>query len=219
MVRPLGVSVMILCLSACAGNGTAPAIPPAPVLEAAPMPQSAPDSRDPLVYISPTTNVKAPYKCAAPIFGVNDSYLVQIVVSGITPLRVAPNATFSMTAFQAVVTLPPVLVNTLAAAGAKSATATASLIQMSATNAQSATVNAAGTGIVAPTAAVGTNKVVSFAFPTASKTIGTWTAGKAGSVMSFSAGTIDFVLNTTTSTIPFTCTPQPPTTLTDTSIN
>lgn len=201
-------------LCACAGNGAAPAIPAAPVPAAA----IEEATRDALGTITPTVNVKASYNCVATVFGVRDSYLVFIMMSGLTPATVAPNAAVSMKLFQAVVTLPSQFVATLASNGVKSAAASATLIDMNASDTKSATIDAAATAIPASAVAIAANKTASFSFPAAGKTIGPWTASKAGTI-NFSPGTVDYTVTTSRGAFPFTCTPDPPITLTNTTVS
>jgi hypothetical protein len=132
--------------------------------------------------------VSVGYTCSAAL----GTLAVTVHVTGTTPATAKQDAAVSMTGAQVGVTIPAADVNkVISLTHAKSASGKATKLDLVATDADVATVNAAARPIAFGPVALVQNKPATLRLPATPAIVGHWTAAdKAGAVMSFSAGTI-----------------------------
>jgi hypothetical protein len=116
-------------------------------------------------------------------------------------------AAFALTDFQVVLTIPSSLVNAARSTGATSIQGTASALDVAATNATPASLNAAAPPIPYGPLALVENEPLAVRLPAAAASVGPWTASAAG-VVSFTPGAIDVSVSGGTALhTTLTCTP------------
>jgi hypothetical protein len=144
----------------------------------------------------------ATYSCKVVVLGMNEgTFDLTMTFDGDTPSSAAASSSISMTEFQVTAVLSGATVNAIMADGVKSFSGSATTVDVVATNSTSAstsTVNAvptAGASFTIPSITLVANEPVTVRLPTATATIGTWTAVPSGpSTMSFTTGDIDLDL-------------------------
>ena len=132
--------------------------------------------------------VSVTYACTSAI----GSLKLVVKASGVTPASVPVDTGVKMSAAQLRLTVPAVYVNkVISFTNAKSASGKSTKLDISSTNADVATVNAAATPIAFGPIPLIKNKSAVLALPAKPATFGSWVASDShGSVMTFSAGEV-----------------------------
>jgi hypothetical protein len=163
--------------------------------------------------------VSVTYSCTAsvPIVG-NETFSSPIAVSGKTPASVAPGGAVKMTGFQSSVTISSSFVNEAISYGITSISGKITTFDILATDAKSATVNAAKKAITIPSTKLVENEALTLTLPKTAITIGSWTASKKGK-MTFTSGKVAFSLVTSLATVPVSCTASKPPAISTTTVS
>ena len=159
--------------------------------------------------VAPRVTVNATYSCTATVLGSAHTFTSPISIASVAPAKVAPGAAVKLTGFQSKVTIPASLVSTAESYGVTYVSASGFTWYIHATDAKVANVNA-GVGLSIPkTNLPKPAKNVTVAVPAVAKTVGTWTAGTAGT-MTFTDSTLKFTLNDNLGVaVPVSCVPKP----------
>jgi hypothetical protein len=171
-----------------------------------------------------SANVTDTYTFTDTVLRETETFAQAVTIDGSTPASVAADGTVSMTGFQFHFTIPAAMVNQWLKYGGRSISGTCKTIDINATDAKTATVNAAGPdGIAISRINLQENKAVTITVPASADTEGTWTASKKGT-MRFDTGDIDFTLELgelgggVIASIKFTGKPSPAATISETTV-
>lgn len=161
--------------------------------------------------------VTAPYSCKGSALGESYTFSGSNTVSGTTPTTVTPGTSVSMTEFQAVISVPSSIVNEiLQYAGAISGTV--KTYDISATDAKTAKVNVAGSGIAIPKTTLTENQPLNIEVPLSPAAVGPWVAKSKGT-MKFKTGATATTLSVAGISVSISCTPNPATVISTTAVS
>jgi hypothetical protein len=159
--------------------------------------------------------VKAPYSCNSPIGSVS----APVTVSGTTPATAAAGAAVKMTGYQVKVHIPAADVNrVIGLTHAKSAKGTVTTLDVRATDAKTAIVNAAKKPISFGPVALVMNKALTLSVPAKPATIGSWISQSSGK-MTFSPGAMVLTIDVGAFAVKATCKPSSTETLSTTTVS
>lgn len=156
----------------------------------------------------------APYRCTT----TTTTLQFPVAIAGSTRKSVAPGAKVVLSGLQASITIPAVAVNLISLTGGRSASGKVTAVDIRATDATPATVNAAAAPIAFGPYTLVKGRPLLIKFPAAPISVGGWVA-RAKGTMTFTASMVVLTINIGTLPIVASCVPTAPDPITSVTVS